>query len=31
VCTVCPGSARISPFGVPWSKRTSTGGTGLGA
>ena len=28
---MCPGSARISPFGVPWSKRTSTGGTGLGA
>ena len=28
VWTVCPGSARISPFGVPWSKRMSTGGHG---
>jgi hypothetical protein len=24
--TVCPDSARASPFGVPWSKRMSTGG-----
>ena len=26
VWTVCPGSARAGPFGVPRSKRTSTGG-----
>ena len=26
--TVCPDNARASPFGVPWSKRTSTGGDG---
>ena len=25
VCTVCLGSARARPFGVPWSNRTSTG------
>src|SRR5918993_3330859 len=31
VWTVCPGSARVSPFGVPWSKRTSTGRNGFGA
>jgi hypothetical protein len=26
---VCLGNARIRPFGVPWSKRMSTGGTGV--
>jgi hypothetical protein len=26
VWMVCTDSARASPFGVPWSKRTSTGG-----
>jgi hypothetical protein len=26
VWTVCPDNARTSPFGVPWSKRMSTGG-----
>src|SRR6516162_7489756 len=25
VWTVCPTSVRASPFGVPWSNRTSTG------
>src|SRR5262245_20831105 len=25
VWIVCADSARVSPFGVPWSKRTSTG------
>lgn len=28
---VCPDNARASPFGVPWSKRMSTGGEGVGA
>lgn len=31
VWTVCPDIARASPFGVPWSKRMSTGGHGVGA
>ena len=31
VWTVCPDSARASPFGVPWSKKMSTGGDGVGA
>src|SRR5688500_16493698 len=31
VWTVCSDSARASPFGVPWSKRMSTGGHGVGA
>ena len=26
VWPVCPDNARTSPFGVPWSKRMSTGG-----
>ena len=29
VCTVCSDSAWIRPLGVPWSKRTSTGGDRL--
>ena len=29
--TVCPDNARANPFGVPWSKRMSTGGNGVGA
>ncbi len=28
VWTMCADNARASPFGVPWSKRMSTGGTG---
>lgn len=28
---VATASAQISPFGVPWSKRTPTGGNRLGA
>ena len=28
VWIVCPESAPASPFGVPWSKRTSTSGDG---
>ena len=31
VWTVRPGSARASPFGVPGSKRMSTGGDGVSA
>jgi hypothetical protein len=31
VSTVCPGSARINPLGVPWSKRTRTGWNRLSA
>ena len=31
VWIACPGNARISPFGVPWSKRMSTGGDRVGA
>src|SRR6266849_6426435 len=31
VWTVCPDSEWTSPFGVPWSKRTSTGGDWVGA
>src|SRR4030088_2081408 len=31
VWTVCPGSAWINPWGVPWSKRMSTGWNRLSA
>src|SRR5687767_3514600 len=31
VWMVCPGNARISPFGVPWSTRMSTGGNEVSA
>src|SRR5437867_4625053 len=31
VWTVCPDNARASPFGVPWSKRMSTGRDGVRA
>ncbi len=31
VWMVCPDNARASPFGVPWSNRTSTGRDRVGA